>query len=1075
MEADEWRDALSVDGFLTQDYLLEGRRVHGYISADPAGNLYLAVRSQLPDVGPLLESNERASMDLVYDDSVEIWIEPRPDDRSRVAYQLLANSGGFVACEAHAYKGASEAPGWKAKWKSASSKRDGDWHFEASIPASALGRSSLTEGGDWTINLCRNWKRPWVFSSMTGGPCAAGQRIEFSRQSGVSVQQFLVTDPRSGEQDTALRVRNDGGDAVELRVLEKSSADRADARDTSRTLKLGRGEQTELSLRNQDQTSDKLQLVASVRLPGGRTLFERYLWWRRDGHRGKWVTRAPAPVPAFKLDIAVYPSFERLDMAVDTRAADGLRRARRADVALRRRAGATVWSGSLELSAKGTAKTTIPLPSAIGDYDLRATVEDDAGKPVEVTRSFERRAIEGEGTRAGSVDAVYPPFEPVVFDGTSLTTTLRKHTVAASGLWDQVVAQASETGSSAPLLESPMRVLAVIDGKKRKLAAGPLRVIGSAPHQLTLQGGLAAGPLRIDTRSETALDGATSHTWTLLPSGDASIDQLVLEIPLRGDQAPLMHAMTDGLRDTAVSARVPQGKGTVWNSSVLLPMHGVKNWCSYIFLGSAVRGLAWYAENDAGWSWDEGGPNVELVREGASVVLRIHLVSRPLKISAARTLRFGLQAAPIKKRLPSWRYRWTRDNFSLLGTDINWFGGSSAGSLYPVQKDLFYWHELRENNQHGLSAARIAAVRERGIPYWSDNGADVVSRWKDHVDYNLGPARRDTRMVFYFNRASSPVYDEFKTFQDEWSLTRYRDPNIDPTWRGDIMLVPSRSYDDVALYWYAKSFEHGGNTGVYWDNWFIQVSSNTTTTAAYELSDGRVRPAAGIAGLRELSRRTFNWLNETRAQPVVTMPHMTSTSVLPMLGYATFQLDWEWRYGEGPVQKRFSREYLQLVSTGELAGTVPVTLLGPQDKPFLRSDAAVRLVHELDMLIPYGRGVLAIDKAVRAIVAEPELVVYRYWDERPQPVNARQADVLAIDYVVPRKRTLVGLASWSDQTSNVELLVDWRKLGIASDRAAVRNVEDGSLLEVRQGRVSLRIAPYDLALLEIVPAGRAMR
>ena len=122
-------------------------------------------------------------------------------------------------------------------------------------------------------------------------------------------------------------------------------------------------------------------------------------------------------------------------------------------------------------------------------------------------------------------------------------------------------------------------------------------------------------------------------------------------------------------------------------------------------------------------------------------------------------------------------------------------------------------------------------------------------------------------------------------------------------------------------------------------------------TPAYAQPDGTIMPAAGMMGLRELCRRTFQFMNERNMTPIV-MPHMTSTNILPLHGFATVQYDWEWKYSEGDVQDRFSREYLLLVSNGELAGTWPV-LLGEHGKqgsdPWIqRTYAAVSIVHELD-------------------------------------------------------------------------------------------------------------------------------
>ena len=135
---------------------------------------------------------------------------------------------------------------------------------------------------------------------------------------------------------------------------------------------------------------------------------------------------------------------------------------------------------------------------------------------------------------------------------------------------------------------------------------------------------------------------------------------------------------------------------------------------------------------------------------------------------------------------------------------------------------------------------------QEGEKYFAPYGPDYAARFPAHVRYNLR-GRYGTKMVFYYNRASYQAADEFQTFQDEWGLSDYR--TVGPgNSVGEIKIVPSDSYIDHALYWYGKSFDIGGNQGVYWDNWFFVGSSNTAMTDAYRGADGvdhSLRPASG--------------------------------------------------------------------------------------------------------------------------------------------------------------------------------------------------------------------------------------
>jgi hypothetical protein len=423
-----------------------------------------------------------------------------------------------------------------------------------------------------------------------------------------------------------------------------------------------------------------------------------------------------------------------------------------------------------------------------------------------------------------------------------------------------------------------------------------------------------------------------------------------------------------------------------------------------------------------------------------------------------------------------WRYRFFRDNYHLLGTDINWLALGDCGSVYPAGKDLLLWETIKQGSLGQLTAAQEQAVIDRGRAYFAPYGPDAVETFIRHARHNF-ESHRGAKMVFYYNRASCQLFDEFETFKDEWCLDDFRAVGKG-NGRGEIKIVPSASYIDYNLYWYARSFELAGNQGVYWDNWFIAPSFNTAMTDAYRREDGSVVPAAGIWGLRELAKRTFVMMNERGIRPV-TFPHMTSFSPLPLLSFATVQYDWEWKYSEGDVQDRYRREYLQLVSTGELAGAWPV-LLGDQgplaDDPWTqRTFTAVRIVHELDGGGGFGSAWMKshqenyrrLAALVLAMLDRPGLVVYKYWEDRPSPVMASHADVPTIVYSLPGREALVAAVSYAREDLEVTLRADLAALGLPGD-CTVMDVETGSRLAIRDGRLVFPLKRHDIKLLRLL-------
>ena len=215
-------------------------------------------------------------------------------------------------------------------------------------------------------------------------------------------------------------------------------------------------------------------------------------------------------------------------------------------------------------------------------------------------------------------------------------------------------------------------------------------------------------------------------------------------------------------------------------------------------------------------------------------------------------------------------------------------------------------------------------------------------------------------------------------------------------------------------------------------------------------------------------------MNERGMLPI-TFPHMTSFNPLPMMSFCTVQYDWEWKYSLGDVQDRHTRDLILLMSTGDLAGVWPVPL-GDHGKlstdPWTqRTFTAVRLVHELDGYGGFGSGYVKshrenfkLFQPVAEMLDEPKLDVYRYWDERPQPVKATSGDIPTIVYSAPGKRALAIATSYSTKDETVTLEVDLKALGLPAG-CRVRDAETGDALTIKDGKLTFGLKKHDLKLI----------
>ena len=1090
IEPAEWAAGAGFEGF-GYDGKLQQRRAWAYVAAT-ADTLFVAVRSQLPSEGSLAAEVAADSLKAVYDDAIEVFVNPTPDAPRQVDYQMLANSLGKGGYGVHTKGGAEENAAWQGGWRQASSLHDGWWDFEcaiplASMPAAGAGRKATD--GTWKINLTRDWKNPWEWSSLSaeGGAFAfSGCVFKFVAEGTPAVQVTAAGDPFVAPFEHVMRVHNPSGQALNLVASLALTRNNMPELREEAPLKLAPGETKEVRLKAPaDDPTTHFALRALVRSADAKTIFyDRKTAWPKGKPYTYVAGKKKGEAQPIQFSFAYHPYNDFLWIVVDINGLAKDARLRRLRAVVREKGTGKEVSRVAEIPVmefrNGRQELSLELPQLEGEYEIAMKGEGEKVPAAEAVQTFERHVFPWEQTKLGTSEKVYSPFTPIEVKGNVLKTALREHTLGPLGLPEQIVCTSPQTGVAKPILAAPMRLVVKADGKERPVEAEAFLFNDTSPSR-------AIGRTRLDAAGVGGrLLASWDHDGTMwvqlfLPAdGQRTLTEITLEIPLRADVATMIHANADRIR-APVAQKIPAGEGVVWDASKVACDDYIKNFCPYIYLGDAVRGLCWFAENDSGWSWDRKTPNLDVVRKGDQVILRVHFINKPTVFDKSRVITFGLLAAPVKPRLSPggpnwWRYRYMRDKYALLGTDINWFG-VGCGSVYPIDRDLDLWKMLARGNKEKLSDADVQATVDRGLKFFEPYGAAEVKTWEAHVRHNLR-SHLGQKMIFYYNRATIQRVEEFETFKDEWALEDLRS-TAKGNGIGEIKIVPSSSYIDHALYWYAKSFELGGNQGVYWDNFFIAPTFNTQMSDAYAEPDGRIIPAAGMGALRELARRTFIMMNERGMLPI-TFPHMTSFNPLPMMAFATVQYDWEWKYSEGDVQDRFTREQILLMSTGDLAGVWPVPLSDAgklQDDPWTqRTFAAVRLVHELDGYGGFGgwgkaaEANLKLAAPILKILDEPGLTVYRYWDDRPQPVAATNPDVPTIVYSVPGKQAVVAAVSYSQKDENVTLAVDAKALGFAGAWRATDG-ETGAAVAAEGGKINFPLKKHDVRVLVLAAEG----
>ncbi len=230
--------------------------------------------------------------------------------------------------------------------------------------------------------------------------------------------------------------------------------------------------------------------------------------------------------------------------------------------------------------------------------------------------------------------------------------------------------QISAAGST--LLGNPIRPAARVNGKEARWQKGKLEIVAQEPAQtIFVQTFDAPQGVSVTARTEVDFDGVVRIDWGIASVKTVRLDGLALEVPLEAEHARYLY-------------HFPGSWGEVRNVGSLPRKNLQLGFRPYIWLGDEERGLSWFAEADKNWFARDPKKVVEIRRQGKKVLLRINLVSVPVKLIPGRyagsestgcgedrtplspggvvtdLLRysFGLQATPVKPvEKDAWEHR----------------------------------------------------------------------------------------------------------------------------------------------------------------------------------------------------------------------------------------------------------------------------------------------------------------------------------------------------------------------------------------------------------------------------------
>ena len=701
--------------------------------------------------------------------------------------------------------------------------------------------------------------------------------------------------------------------------------------------------------------------------------------------------------------------------------------------------------------------------------------------------SFANKHFPWEKNKLGITNEIFPPFTPVRVEDQSVSVVSRTYTMNGFGLWDHVISKGRD------LLAAPITIKMQTETGDLKWTSAKGKCIKSDPNVAIFESQAISEPVVLKTVSTIEIDGCMKVEMEILPGvKPATIKKMWIEIPLKADEVPLMHAIADGMRSN-YSDSVPGGEGVVWDGTKAKRSQLWRNmFIPYVWLGAEERGIAWFGENDQGWITEKEQSKAaiqEIRRENGKVVLRVYLVNKDAIIKEPRRLVFGLQASPTKPMPDGWRRKLpSRPGW---GLPVMPWGGLDCASQGPYKDDWRIVDKIIEcrNGKEFDRKWFDEFVKENKPPL-----VGGISDWLGTVINFAGTAKRagpNSPLTVYQEEMYAAVgRPEWIVYRDEWGGGADTYARGEPTevnydtgyaYSGaNAGVTFGPSYRDFGAYFANEWLKRG--VSLYWDNTFPKLASNTLTTPAYFAEDGKIQPALLIWNQQEYQKRIWNILQEnrrTRPEPLEWVLHMTNSEVLPIMTWGTVNLDHE--LGN---DKPFSPEWLRTESIGLQVGNYPCSLNPVRGKSnkVLAEMRKSRPKDEVDRLAERIEWGLRVTHEIQHGPSKPEgkifwdfgygndnVPVHNYWADKPVlKVDNGTVKWIALENK-QEKEILMVFASWSEKDTETAVKFIPENLGFNPLNMKLYDAETGEeFVADKQGVFTVKLpAPYGVKMIRL--------
>lgn len=893
----EWAGSAGFTGLVdSESRQLSAQTTSGKVSYD-SENLYFVFYSENP---PEARQNPDATIQLgtVKRDAVKHDDEVQKDDH--FAIRLQPGGEGTKPIYTVLVNGidtANDARNGDVSWDSQVSTKSNagveGWTLEVTLPLKSLGVDKITPGTKWNFNLERTWRQlrqgtdvwePNGWGSLEFGEAQSAsadlQKFEIGRSGAINAS-IALHNPSAAARKISIVVDANG------KVLHEEGVDLAP--NESRTLALS-------------EVSGGINgnLVTLVVKEGDTVLLRRAAPLVLDsiGHIQLWKYPSQHQV-RIGWELFTDASPEALHFYAEFKNESG-------------ELVREIHKEKLESLSGSVMENVKDLPN--GKYILEVKVGEGTKVLQEDSIPYEKKALPSwVGNQLGISDTPPVPWTDVVVDAKKDTVSVwgRDYEYGKNLLPTQIINQGKE------MLAHPMRFAVKIAGKSHQSSAIPAKAAWTETTAVRADSTRSQRleKLEISNASYIEYDGMVWNEFEIKPQGSVTVDELILEIPLKKEWTELIKPYNDyRLLET--------GK---------LPAEGWKGDASKMpWVGNGDGGFQVFQEATATWV----GSRVTEVLPGedGSILMRLHIIDETVKLNTPLKFALGWMASPVKPAPKGYRDM----RFINQGQVPRNPKSSTAVSEY-------------------LEAAIEANPNIQPVLAWWQGWWKVPENFKGNVDYaGTTPEPKENlseeagilhyRNISFIQAAYSRLTGEvstanewFEQFGDEWApntagLTLNKDSSFDS--QKTIVSQTSTSLQDFFLWGLNDLMERSQTKALYFDVSRMIDDTNVYHGGGLLMPDGSIEPTHNILGMREAYKRIYTLLKQRHSDGLL-FNHSSGDLMLPVFSFADVMVDGE-NYA-GILDRKENRGYEKTLSVDQFRAEYsmqnnvgPATLLLPQ-------------------------------------------------------------------------------------------------------------------------------------------------